>query len=123
MNSDHVTKTNAEISALMAERLHLRGTTLTAQLRRGKGLLPARVRRAAVHLVETEGRIAHPRLRGQIDKQGFNAAAQTCRIWLSNVDAEARTKAKREDFWTSMGINALVFGAFTFALLAWRGFL
>ena len=88
-----VVETNRELAALMRERLGIRrGETLAEKMRRGGRLLPRKVRREAQYLVETETRVAVPKLAFQMDVARTQKAAEVVRRYLETVDAADRRK-------------------------------
>lgn len=62
MQPEEMIKMPAEISALMTERLGIRGKALSPKLRRARRLLPKQVREAAQLLAGSEPRLQNPKL-------------------------------------------------------------
>ena len=112
-----------QLAGLMADKLRLRGATLADKLRRGKRVLPRKVREAAALVDRAAGLEGHPKLAVQIDGAAVQAAHDLCLRHLKGVNPWAR----RKDLLISTGLavtGALAVAALvTGSLLGWRGFL
>ncbi|MEP3295230.1 MAG: hypothetical protein ABJO27_01860 [Pseudoruegeria sp.] len=112
-----------EVSALMREKLSIRGRSLAAQAGKARRILPKSVRADAVYLSKTVLIAENPKLLRMIDQTRVEAAYRNCVRSLTAIDP----KIRRKEMWLSiMNRLALVIVA-VFALvvttLVWRGYL
>jgi hypothetical protein len=111
------------VVALMDEKLHVRGTTLSETLRRGAGKLPKAVRAEARFLETAAAQAQHPKLMVQIDDGRVAKACDACLRFLNGVDRKARRRAMVMDIVTSIAFRLLISLLLVLAVLYWRGFL
>lgn len=114
---------NAELDALMGERLGVGGNGFGAKVRRAGRLLPRHVRREARYLVQAGQMSAHPRLAPLVDPQRVAQAAETCRSYLTGIDAADRRWGIVVGRLSVIAFNWLLLAALVIALLTWRGYL
>ena len=111
------------ITALMEQRLRLKGKDLREKLRKGGRLLPRRVRAAAEQLADAAERSQNPKLLLQIDEPAVVAAYDVCSKHLSKIDAGYLRTSSILRTASSMVISLLVVVALVIAVLYWRGYL
>ena len=109
------------VAALMDEKLHVRGRTLSDTLRRGAGKLPKAVRAEARFLETAAAQAQHPRLMVQIDDARVGQAYDACVRFLNGVDRKARRRAMLAGMASSIAFSLFVVGVLFLAVLYWRG--
>jgi hypothetical protein len=111
------------VAQLLEERLALGGRDLGAKLRRGRRLLPRKVRDGAELLAVSAERARNPKLLGQIDMGAVTDAYDACVRHLVAIDPTARRKNTLAGMvgFVGYGILFLVLGIM--AVLIWRGYL
>ena len=109
------------VAALMDEKLHVRGTTLSDTLRRGAGKLPRAVRAEARFLETAAAQAQNPRLLVQIDDGRVAQAYDACVRFLNGVDRKARRRAMLAGMASSIAFSLFVVGVLFLAVLYWRG--
>jgi hypothetical protein len=110
------------ISALMEERLAVRGATLGDKLRKGGRLLPRKVRQAAGRLAVAGVNAQNPRLLLQIDEGVVSKDYDICVRHLTAINAGAGLRRIMGSMVTSIAFGLLVLGVAVIAVLKWRGF-
>lgn len=110
MNMMAVQQMAERISELLAEKHRLRGPDLAAKLRRGRRLLPRRVREAADRLAQAGERAKNPKLWAQIDMDQLSRDYDACMSHLAAIDPAARRRGALWSMVESVGIGVLVFG-------------
>lgn len=121
MEPDKVPALAAEIEALLAERLHIRGRNPSDSLRKAHRLLPRRLRREALTLSRADALSAHPKLRRQIDRAAVERAHAALARHLRGIDPAARRRAKILDLLAFAALAILLTGAGLVAWMRWRG--
>ncbi|MDT8854267.1 hypothetical protein RNZ50_04280 [Paracoccaceae bacterium Fryx2] len=107
------------VSALMEERLRVKGRGLGEKVRRGGRLLPRRVRTAAEGLAQSAHMAQNPKLLLQIDEEQVAEAYDICVRHLGSVNRYGVLLGMASSATASlMAVAALVIG-----VLLWRGFL
>jgi hypothetical protein len=109
------------VAALMAEQLHVRGTTLSDTLRKGAGKLPKAVRAEARFLETAAAQAQHPKLLVQIDDGRVAQAYDACVRFLTGVDRKARRRAMLAGMASSIAFSLFAVGVLFLAVLYWRG--
>jgi hypothetical protein len=109
------------VAALMDEKLHVRGTTLSDTLRKGAGKLPKAVRAEARFLETAAAQAQHPRLLVQIDDGRVAQAYDACVRFLTGVDRKARRRAMLAGMASSIAFSLFAVGVLFLAVLYWRG--
>ncbi|MCO6381334.1 hypothetical protein [Oceanicola sp. 502str15] len=91
---EHPVKQVADgLAQMMGERLGIRrGETLADKLRRGRRLLPRKVRREAAFIAEAEARMEVPKFAFQYDAARVEKAEKVVRNFLETVDPVDRRK-------------------------------
>lgn len=121
MEEHDLTRINAELAALMREKLGVRGEGLDSKLRRAGRLLPRQARRAGQHLVEVEKLWENPKLRRRIDPAGTREAAKRLREHLDAIDVADRRKGYWIGVLAPLALNLLLIGAAAVTWLVWSG--
>ena len=111
------------ITALMEQRLRLKGKDLREKLRKGGRLLPRRVRAAAEQLADAAERSQNPKLLLQIDEPAVVAAYDICSKHLSKIDAGHRRTSSVLRTASSVVISLFMVVVLAIAVLHWRGYL
>ena len=111
------------ITALLEDRLRLKGKDLREKLRKGGRLLPRRVRLAAKHLADTSEQSKNPKLLLQIDEATVVAAYDICSKHLSKIDTGHRRVTGILKTASSMVISLSLVAALAIGVLYWRGYL
>lgn len=111
------------ITALMEERLHLKGKDLREKLRKGGRMLPRRVRAAAEHLADTSERSKNPKLLLQIDETSVVAAYDICSKHLIRIDPGHRRVTGILRTASSIVISLALVAVLVVVVLYWRGYL
>lgn len=94
MDGDKLQKQAGEISALMAERLRVRGTSLDAQLRKAGRQLPKAVRRDGAYLAQAATLARNPKLARMVDETRADRAHERVVQYLLTVDPIDRLKGR-----------------------------
>lgn len=84
----------AQVRALMAARLRIRGRTLDHQVRKAGRLLPRAVRRDATYLAQAASVMDHPRLAMMVDMGKAQQAYVRVTDYLETIDPKDRAKGK-----------------------------
>lgn len=111
------------VSQLLEEKHGLGGRDLAAKLRRGRRLLPRKVRDAADRLAAADEKAKNPKLRGQVDLGQIAEDYDLCVRHLSAIDTVARRRGTVMGMVETVGIGVLVFGFAAAGLAWWLGFL
>lgn len=108
------------VSALLHERLGLRGATLQEQLRKGGRRLPRRVRDAAEGLAAAAVKAENPKLLAQIDESLVAEAYDVCMRHLRRLKHRNGHPLVRA--LTSAALSVLLVVTAYVIFLLWRGF-
>ncbi|MBL9053211.1 MAG: hypothetical protein JNN02_05730 [Tabrizicola sp.] len=111
------------VSQLMEEKHGIGGRDLATKLRRGRRLLPRKLRDAADRLVEADEKAKNPKLRGQIDLGQVAEDYDACVRHLSAIDTVERRRGTVRGMVETVGIGVLVFGIGATGLAWWLGVL
>lgn len=109
------------LSALLGERLGLRGPGVETRLARAGRKLPRRQRRDAREIAQVAGRIDHPRLARLHDPARLDAAFQSLGAHLKRIDPAARRRQAVLSVLAVILVNLMLVGLGLWALLHWRG--
>ena len=112
-----------EVSALMKERLSIRGHDLAAKLRHTGRMMPKRLKREAAYLAEAVQLSENPRLQKMIDMERAEAGYRDCLEFLQNVDAADRRKGVALGILASLAMTFLVVSTLVIIVLVWRGYI
>jgi hypothetical protein len=97
-----------EVSALLAERLRVRGRTLEIQLRRAGRLLPRALQREGSYLVQANLLTQNPKLARMIDAAKAEAAHRNLVAHLKSIDAGAARRGKLLNLTALIAFNLLL---------------
>lgn len=111
------------VAQLMEEKLRLGGRDLAAKLRRGKRLLPRKVRDAAERLATAAEKSRNPKLMGQVDMGQVADAYDICVRHLAGIDPADRRRGTIASMVESVGIGVLIFLAVIGGIMLWLGYL
>ncbi len=111
------------VSALLEERLRLRGAGLAEKLARGGRLLPRKVRDAATFLAQAATMAQNAKLLMQIDNNAVAEAYDICLRHLGGVDAGGRRRGVIMGVAASVAFSVLMVTLLLGAVLYWRGFI
>lgn len=109
------------VSALLQERLGVRGDTLEGRLGRAGRRLPRKVRDAGAVLVQATQMTRNPRLMHLVDDQTVALAYDTCLRHLNTVDPVAARKGLILDIAARIAFAILVVAVLFVAVIYWRG--
>lgn len=101
-----IPKAAARISALLSERMRVKGRTLADQQARVRRRLPRRVRRDLALVVGSLDRADHPKLARQIDAAPILRAAKEVEAYLAKIDPMEALKDRI--LWTLGKISAVL---------------
>ena len=111
----------ARLSALMEERLGLRGPDLERQLRKAGRRLPRHIRRDGETVVMAERLAAHPKLARQIDRAALARADDRMTRHLEAIDPKEARRTRLINMAALIAAQILVIAVALVAVLAWRG--
>lgn len=111
------------VAQLLQEKLKLGGSDLQAKLRRGKRLLPRKVRDAAERLATAAEKSRNPKLMGQVDMGQVADAYDLCVRHLASIDPAERRRGTLVGMVESVRIGVLLFGAVVGGIMIWLGYL
>jgi hypothetical protein len=111
------------VAQLLEEKHGLGGRGLAAKLRRGRRLLPRKLRAAADRLAAADAKAANPKLRGQVDMAQVAEDYDACVRHLVAIDTVARRRGTLASMVESVGIGILFFGLCVTGLALWLGYL
>ncbi len=110
------------VSALLEERLRLKGGDLSDKLRRAGRRLPRRVRDAGEALVSATQLAQSPKLLLQIDDGAVANAYDICLRHLNTLNPAAARWGMLLNMLASVGFSLLVVAGLVIAVLYLRGF-
>ena len=111
------------VSQLLEEKHGLGGRDLAAKLRRGRRLLPRKLRAAADRLAAADEKAKNPKLRGQIDMGQVAEDYDACVRHLAAIDTVARRRGTLMGMIESVGLGILFLGIAITGLMWWLGYL
>lgn len=109
------------VAELLESRLKIRGKTLADKVRRGRRMLPRRIREAARHLAEAERMSHSPRLALQIDHQKVAESYDACLRYLGPLGEGRRIAAVLLNLASTLALAILIGGALFIGALAYSG--
>ena len=113
----------ARASALLEERLGLRGPDLERQLRKAGRRLPRRIRRDGETILMAERFAAHPKMARRIDQAALARAEARMTEHLEAIDPKEARKTRLINLAALVAAQVLLIGVAVVAVLAWRGLL
>lgn len=111
------------VAQLLEEKLSLGGRDLATKLRRGKRLLPRKVRDAADALAAAAEKARNPKLIGQVDMGQVADAYDLCVRHLAGIDPAERRRGTMVSMVESVGIGVLILGVVVVGVMYWLGYL
>ena len=111
------------VAQLLEEKHGLGGRDLAAKLRRGKRLLPRKVRDAADALAAAAEKSRNPKLMGQVDMGQVSGAYDLCVRHLAGIDPAERRRGTMIGMVESVGIGVLILGVVVVGVMYWLGYL
>ena len=109
------------VSALMEERLSVRGRTLEEKVRKAGRRLPRKVREAAAYLAEAGEMAQNPKLLVRVDEGDVAAAYDICLRHLGGVNRGERRKSALLGALASAAFGVLVVIVLAVGVIYWRG--
>jgi hypothetical protein len=109
------------VSALLGERLRVKGDTLEARLARAGRRLPRPVREAGAALAEATMMIRNPKLMKRVDDATVARAYDICLRHLNTIDPAAARRGLLLDALARIAFALLVVGVAFLAFARWRG--
>lgn len=113
----------ADVKALMAEKLGMKGRSLPQAVRKYNHRLPRGLRRDAVRLAEASHLAGHPKLALTLDNAALEAAADRLLTHLKAIDLKDRRKGAILGLLGALSFNLIVVFVLLLVVLIWRGFL
>ncbi len=110
------------VSALIEDRLGVRGANLNEKLRRAGRRLPRRVRQSASLLAEAAAMAPNPRLQVRVDESRVAEAYDICVRHLAPIGRAGRLRGHLASIGASIAFALLLVAAGFIAFLVWRGF-
>ena len=125
MTRETLDATQAGIDALVTEKFGLKSGALSEKLRRAAPRMPRGAKQAVVedldYLEKARKRTAHPKRRGQIDRDRIASMVAGHEKRLSKVDPSRDRARARLNWLGGLAFNLILFGVVYFALLKWLG--
>lgn len=109
------------VSALMEERLSVRGRTLGDKVRKAGRRLPRKVREAASYLAKAAEMAQNPKLLVRVDESDVAAAYDICLRHLGGVNRGERRKSAVLGAVASAAFGILVVMLLVIGVVYWRG--
>lgn len=122
MTGGQVDKYAREVSALLEERLRIRGRSLEHQINRAGRLLPKAVQREARYIVQAARFMTHPKLRLMIDTAKVEKAHKTVVTHLRTIDPKERAKTRLLGILGVASFNVILVVAALIGYLIWGGY-
>ena len=121
MSAVTITQMADRVSALIEERLGVRGRSLGDKLRKAGRRLPKRVREAAGYLAEASEMAQNPKLLVRVDEGDVAQAYDTCLRHLNRQNRADRRKTAVVGAAASAAFGLLVVVVLVIAVIYWRG--
>jgi hypothetical protein len=109
------------VSALLEQKLGVRGRTLGDRIRKARWRLPRAIRAEARFLDMAAAQAQNPKLLMQIDEGRVARAYDACVRYLNSVDRAARRRAMLLGMASSVAFSIFAVGVLLLAVLYWRG--
>jgi hypothetical protein len=109
------------VSALIEERLGVRGRSLPDRVRRAGRRLPRKVREAASLLAEASEMALNPKLQVRVDEGQVAEAYDICVRHLGRLNRAERRKTALVGVAASAAFAVLVVAVLVIAVVYWRG--
>ena len=111
------------VSALMEERLSVRGRTLAEKVRKAGRRLPRKVREAASYLAKAAEMAQNPKLLVRVDESDVAAAYDICLRHLAPLGAGARRRGLLMSVAAQVVFGLIVVAGAAVLVMRWRGLL
>ena len=111
----------ARASALLEERLGLRGPDLERQLRKAGRRLPRRIRQDGETIATAQRFAAHPRMARRIDQGTVDRAHGRFTRHLEAIDRREVRRTRAINLAALVAAQVLIVAVLFVAVLAWRG--
>ncbi len=122
MDGDRLQSQVNEISALMAERLRVRGGTLETQLRKAGRSLPRPIRREGFYLAQAAVLARNPKLIRMVNEARVEKAYQAVITHLKGIDPVDRLKGRILGILGSISAALIVMFIVVVYVLVQRGY-
>lgn len=109
------------VSALLGERLRVRGDTLEARLKKAGRRLPRKVREAGAVLVQAGQMVRNPKLMHLVDEEVVAQAYDTCLRHLAKVNPREARITLLVGIAAHIAFSLLVVAVLVIVTLYWRG--
>lgn len=109
------------VSALLDERLGLRGRSLSDQLRKAGRRLPGKVRAAVSLLSEAQEMVQNPKLQVRVDEARVAEAYDICLRHLGTIKPGKRMQSAVLNVAASAAFAVLVVALLVAGFIYWRG--
>ena len=121
MSAVTITQMADRVSALIEDRLGVRGRSLGDKLHKAGRRLPRRVREAARYLADAAEMAQNPKLLVRVDEGEVATAYDTCLRHLNTQNRGERRKTALLGALASAAFGVLVVTVLVIALAYWRG--
>ena len=111
------------VSALLTERMHVKGGDLEAKLRRAGRRLPRKIRHAAQEVATAMAHSYNPKLLIQINEETVAENYDICVKYLTALNKGDKLRGVLLGLATSVLFSLLAVAAMVIGVLVWRGFL
>ncbi|MEO1138704.1 MAG: hypothetical protein AAFW87_04530 [Pseudomonadota bacterium] len=115
---------DAKVEALeqnLQAKLGIRGKSLNARLARAGRLLPKRLHAEGRVLMETQTKVAHPKLATQLDETRITKAFDAFSAYLKPINPSDRRKGKILGWLGGVVFNFIVLTIILVIFLRWQG--
>jgi hypothetical protein len=121
LDQNHLNRQADALSALMRNKLGVRGGNLAAQMTRAGRMLPASVRQAGQLIVRSQRDASHPRLALMMDPGPVDTATHEMTTYLNGIDPKERRKTKAVRWLAGVVFNLIVIAVLFGVVLRWQG--
>ena len=111
------------IHAQLGAKCGARANTFEGRVKQAKHLMPRKVKKAALNLVEADAMAVEPALARRLDATQVTKDYSTMVAFLDKVDASKKRSRSRYSLASAISFNILAAAAVAIALLRWRGFI
>jgi hypothetical protein len=121
MSAATITQMADRVSALLEQKLGVRGATLQAKVAKAGRRLPRRVREAAGYLADAVEMAQNPKLLVRVDESVVAEAFDVCVRHLGAADRAERRKGMLVGMAASAAFSVLMVAVLVMGFLYWRG--
>ncbi|KJZ19608.1 hypothetical protein [Loktanella sp. S4079] len=111
-----------ELSALLEEKLRVRGSSFATQVRKAGRTLPRHIRRDMKYLIESAELVQNPKLARMVNEARVERAHRNAVAYLNSVDPWERRKTTILNITASVAFVLIVVGALLLYVLVQRGY-